>query len=132
MRQVRRSMEREKQTKPARAILPHMSTPSAKPPMKTWFVRLIPPRPTFAQDITPAESNIMEAHSNYLRGLFRRGVCLFAGPVFDPSGVYGIAVLAAEDEAAAHAIASADPCVKSCLQRMEIAEMRLAFPPLAE
>ena len=100
--------------------------------MKTWLVRLIPPRASFAKDMTPAESNIMEAHSNYLRGLFRRGVCLFAGPVFDPRGVYGIAVLEAENEDAARAIAAADPCVKTHLQRMEIAEMRLAFPPLAE
>jgi uncharacterized protein YciI len=100
--------------------------------MKTWLIRLIPPRPSFAQDITAAEGAIMNAHANYLQGLFERGVCLFAGPVFDPHGVYGIAVLAAEDEAAARAFASADPCVKAGLQRMEIAEMRLTFPPRAQ
>ena len=109
-----------------------MSSPHPAPPLKTWLVRLIPPRPSFDKDMTPAERNIMEAHSNYLRGLFRRGVCLFAGPVFDSRGVYGIAVLAAEDEAAARAFAEADPCVKTCLQRMEIAEMRLAYPPRAQ
>jgi uncharacterized protein YciI len=100
--------------------------------MKNWLVRLIPPRPSFAEDITAAESATMDAHAKYLRGLFERGVCLFAGPVFDPRGVYGIAVLAAEDEAAARAFASADPCVQAGLQRMEIAEMRLAFPPRAQ
>jgi uncharacterized protein len=100
--------------------------------MKTWLVRLIPPRPSFAEDITPAEGDLMEAHANYLQELFERGVCLFGGPVFDPRGVYGIAVIAAEDEAAARASASADPCVKAGLQRMEIAEMRLAFPPHAQ
>jgi uncharacterized protein YciI len=97
--------------------------------MKTWLLRLIPPRPSFAQDITPAEGAIMDAHAKYLQGLFERGVCLFAGPVFDPRGVYGIAVLAAENEAAARAFASSDPCVKAGLQRMELAEMRLTFPP---
>ena len=100
--------------------------------MKTWMVRLIPPRPSFAQDITPAEGDLMDAHASYLQGLFERGICLFGGPVFDPRGVYGIAVLAAEDETAARAFASADPCVKAGLQRMEIAEMRLAFPPRAQ
>jgi len=100
--------------------------------MKTWLVRLIPPRPSFAEDITPAEGAIMDSHAKYLQGLFERGVCLFGGPVFDPRGVYGIAVLVAEDEAAAREFASADPCVKARLQRVEIAEMRLAFPPRAQ
>ena len=40
------------------------STPA--PAAKTWFVRLIPPRTTFIQDMTPAESALMDQHFNLL------------------------------------------------------------------
>lgn len=100
---------------------------SAAPAMKTWFIRLIPPRPTFDKDMTDAEQKLMEEHFVYWKDQFAKGVCLFGGPVFDPRGVYGVLAIRAATEDEARAIASADPSVKAGLNRIEVAEIRIAF-----
>ena len=97
--------------------------------MKTWFIRLIPPRPTFDKDLTEAEAAVMQEHFVYWKDQFAKGVCLFGGPVFDPRGVYGIMAIRAASEDEARAIASADPAVKAGVQRLELAEMRVTFLP---
>src|ERR1039458_1379000 len=91
---------------------PGSQTP-APPAMKTWFVRLIPPRPTFMQDMTESEQKLMQEHFVYLKDLYAKGVLIFGGPVLEPKGVYGVLVLEAPSEDEARAIASADPSVKS-------------------
>lgn len=101
----------------------------AAPALKTWFIRLIPPRPTFDKDMTEAEQKLMEQHFFYWKDLFQKGVCLFGGPVLDPRGVYGVLVVKAASEDEARALATADPSVKGGVNRIEIAEMRVAFPP---
>jgi uncharacterized protein YciI len=103
-------------------------TPSA-PVLKSWFVRLIPPRPTFDKDMTDAEQKLMEQHFVYWKDQFARGVCVFGGPVFDPKGVYGVLAIRAATEDEARSLASADPSVKAGLNRIEVAEMRIAFLP---
>jgi uncharacterized protein YciI len=105
------------------------SQPAAATAQKTWFVRLIPPRSTFLKDITPAEQKLMDQHFVYWKSEFDKGVLLFGGPVLDSRGVYGVLVIQAADEAEATSIAAADPSVKPGLNRIEVAEMRLAFPP---
>jgi uncharacterized protein YciI len=97
------------------------------PAQKTWFVRLIPPRATFANDMTETELALMNAHFVYWKDMFEKGVCLFGGPVFDPKGVYGILAIQAATEDEARAIASADPSVKGGVNHIEVAEMRIAF-----
>ena len=96
---------------------------------KSWFVRLIPPRPTFAQDITEPERKLMRDHYAYWKALFDQGVCVFGGPVMDPRGVYGVLAIRASDEPEARAIAAADPSVKAGLNKIEVAEMNIAFLP---
>ena len=97
------------------------------PAKKTWFIRLIPPRPNFDKDMTENEHQLMEQHFVYWKDLFQKGVCLFGGPVLDPSGVYGVLVVEAASEDEARAIAAADPSVKAGVNRIEVAEMRVAF-----
>jgi uncharacterized protein YciI len=111
-------------------------TPSAAPaatapakPMKTWFVRIIPPRPTFDKDMTDAEGEAMQKHFVYWKGLNDKGVCLFGGPVLDARGVFGIIVLAAATEDEAKAIVAADPSVVAGVNKVEVAEMEVAFVP---
>jgi len=109
------------------AVPASQATPA--PAKKAWFIRLIPPRPHFDKDLSEAEAKIMEQHFVYLKGLYEKGVCLFAGPVLDPKGVYGVMVIEAANEDEARAIAAADPSVKAGVNRIEVAEMRVAFPP---
>jgi uncharacterized protein len=99
------------------------------PALKTWFLRLIPPRPTFDKDATPAENALMEKHFAYWQDLNDKGICLFGGPVLDPRGVYGVLAVRAASEDEARALADGDPSVKAGLNRMEVAEMKLAFLP---
>ncbi len=101
-----------------------------KPVMKSWLIRLIPPRPTFADDATPAEQALMDQHSAYWKDLNEKGVCVFGGPVFDPKGVYGILVVRAASEEEARALGAGDPSVKAGLNKIEVAEMRVAFAPV--
>jgi uncharacterized protein YciI len=97
------------------------------PTMRTWFIRLIPPRPNFDKTLSESEEAIMKQHFVYLKELFEKGVCIFAGPVLNPRGVYGVLVIEAASEDEARAIAAADPSVKAGVNRIEVAEMRVAF-----
>jgi uncharacterized protein YciI len=98
--------------------------------MKSWFIRIIPPRPHFDKDATPAEQALMEQHFTYWKDLNDKGVCLFGGPVLDPKGVYGILAVRAASEDEARALGNADPSVKAGVNRIEVAEMRVAFVPV--
>jgi uncharacterized protein YciI len=102
---------------------------SPVPAQKTWFIRLIPPRPTFDKDLSDVEQKLMEQHFLYWKAQFEKGVCLFGGPVLDPKGVYGVLVVVAASEDEARAIASADPSVKAGVNRIDVAPMRVAFLP---
>ena len=95
--------------------------------MKSWLIRLIPPRPTFDKDMTDAEGALMEQHFLYWKGMFDKGVCAFGGPVLDPRGVYGILAIRAASEDDARALANNDPSVKAGLNKIEVAEMKIAF-----
>jgi uncharacterized protein YciI len=97
---------------------------------KSWLIRLIPPRPTFANDATPAEQAVMQQHYAYWKDLNDKGVCIFGGPVLDPKGAYGILVVNAATENEARALGEGDPSVKSGLNKIEVAEMRVAFVPV--
>jgi uncharacterized protein YciI len=103
----------------------------APPAMKTWFIRLIPSRPNFDKTLSESEEKLMKEHFVYLKELFDKGVCIFAGPVLDPKGVYGVMAFRAASEDEARDLASADPSVKAGVNRIEVAEMRVAFPPKA-
>ncbi len=102
---------------------------SLVPPAKTWFIRLIPPRTTFVQDMTQAEGALMDQHFAYWKQQNASGVLLFGGPVLDPNGPFGILVIRAATIEEARAIASADPSVKGGLNHIEVAEIRIAFVP---
>ena len=50
--------------------------------MKTFFCKLVPPRPTFAQDMSDAEASLMQAHATYWRGLMDEGLAVGFGHGF--------------------------------------------------
>jgi uncharacterized protein len=81
--------------------------------MVHFLYKLIPPRPTFPADMTEEEGAVMQEHFGYWSRVIgeRQGVAY--GPVMDPKGTYGIAVLEVEDDAAAARIAENDPAITS-------------------
>ncbi len=46
-----------------------------------YVVRLIPPRPTFPDDITTEEQAVMAAHAGYYEELMKAGRIVVYGPV---------------------------------------------------
>jgi uncharacterized protein len=78
---------------------------------KHFALKLIPNRPTFAQDMTPEERAIMQQHSAYWRGFMEKGIVLVFGPVLDPTGVYGLGIIAAENEDQVKAFIAGDPAI---------------------
>jgi len=119
------------------SLLPTMYQPDtnsnaaqAQTAAKSWLIRLIPPRPTFADDATAAEQAVMQQLSAYWKDLNEKGVCIFGGPVLDPKGVYGIIVVHAATAEEARTLGEGDPSVKAGLNKIEVAEMRVAFVPV--
>jgi uncharacterized protein len=90
-----------------------------------YFFKLIPPRPTFPNDITDDEKLLMKQHSLYFDRQFAAGRVLLFGPVMAPSGAFGLAVLEVDDEAEARQFGENDPSVRAALNRFEIYPMQL-------
>ena len=91
---------------------------------QNYFVyKLIPPRPTFAGDMTDAEGAVMAEHGAYWTQLCEQGSVVAFGPVLDPAGVWGLAVVEAETEAEVHELRDDDPAVRSATCTAEIYPM---------
>ena len=66
---------------------------------KQFFaLKLIPPRPTFAQDMTDEERSIMQQHVAYWMELMKQGKVVVFGPVLDPQSVYGLGIVTVNNE----------------------------------
>src|SRR5437868_13976153 len=93
---------------------------------KHFYVRLIPPRPTFASDMTQEERAIMQEQVSYCSRLFQDGNILIFGPVLDPGDNFGMAVFEADDESTVHSLLENDPSVRCGLNHLKVAPMVVA------
>ena len=94
--------------------------------MAAWIYFIHPPRDDFMATITDAERDTFGRHADHLERLFAEGTLVLAGPTFGRVNT-GIAVVEAEDEAAARAIMEADPAVAEGVMTGELREMRVTF-----
>jgi uncharacterized protein len=90
---------------------------------KHFFVRLVPPRATFAADMTADERAHMGEHVAYFGGLFAKGHVLIYGPVLDAEAGFGMAVIEAESAEDVRALMESDPTVRSGMNRYTVAPM---------
>ena len=81
--------------------------------MKTYFLKLLPPRPTFAQDMTPAEARLMHEHGIYWAGLMKQRIAVVFGVVGDPQVPYGVGIVELPDDADPRALTVDDPVIKA-------------------
>ncbi len=88
-----------------------------------FVYRLIPPRPTFASDMTEAEQAMMGEHAAYWTNLFEEGRVVVFGVVIEHAGAWGLAVVEAEAEDDVRALAYDDPAVETRLCTFEIGAM---------
>ncbi|MGZ4547524.1 MAG: YciI family protein [Blastococcus sp.] len=93
-----------------------------------FFVyRLRPPRPTFPDDITPDEAAVMREHVAYWTDLLHRGVAVVFGPVAEPTGTFGLAVVEVADAEHADRLRRDDPVSRAGLGSIEMHPMRTAI-----
>ena len=81
--------------------------------MKEFLCKLIPPRPTFAQDMTEVERKTMQEHVVYWKDLSDRRIAIIFGPVLDPKGTWGLAIVEVASEPEAHILGRNDPAVQA-------------------
>ena len=94
----------------------------------SYFVyRLNPPRPTFAHDMTDIERANMTEHAGYWSELAQEGIAVVFGPVADPSGVWGLAVVQAPDEGTVRSLGERDPAVASGMATFDVYAMPVAI-----
>lgn len=93
--------------------------------MPNYLIIYKPPRETFVDDATPAESAIIESHFTYLKKLQVKETLLMAGRIEDAR--FGLALIEAEDEEKANSIMQADPAVAGHLFSGELFPFRLAL-----
>jgi uncharacterized protein YndB with AHSA1/START domain len=92
-------------------LVRHIDTPTAAPAKTFFLCRLLPPRPTFASDMTPDERKVMLAHGAYWREHLAKGTTIVFGPVADPKGGWGLGVVRAASEAEVRAFERQDPVI---------------------
>ena len=80
---------------------------------RVFVCRLVPPRPSFMQDMTSDERAVMQAHSQYWHRKLAEGVAIAFGPVADPAGGWGLGILEVRDEGELRALQDADPAIQS-------------------
>jgi uncharacterized protein YciI len=81
--------------------------------MPHFLCKLMPPRPTFITDMSPEEALVMRGHREYWMPRVEIGVVIAMGPVVDPSGGYGVAIIEAPSFAALEAMQASDPAIAS-------------------
>jgi uncharacterized protein YciI len=93
--------------------------------MPHFMFKLIAPRPTFAMDMNEEEKKLMQQHAIYWNDLLAKGTALVYGPVLDPKGPYGLAIIEANNEADAQTLCSSDPTIKAALHTYELHPMHV-------
>jgi hypothetical protein len=83
--------------------------------MSHFLYKLISPRSTFPQDMTRMEMKVMREHLTYWKGLTDKNFVVIFGPVADPNGIYGLAIVEADDGAVVNDFGINDPAIKAYL-----------------
>lgn len=94
---------------------------------KYFLYKLYPPRPTFNLDLNEEEKNVMQQHMQYWVQLTDKRYSIVYGPVFDPKGVFGMAVIEVDDAEEANTLAESDPAVSSKVCTYELLAMQIGM-----
>ncbi|MQY29734.1 YciI family protein [Nocardia aurantia] len=91
--------------------------------MAYFVLKFVPHRPDFPADLSDAESSVMNEHFAYWQKRLKDGVAVVYGPVGDPAGVWGLAVVEVGAHADALALRDGDPVVAGGLGVTEVYPM---------
>jgi uncharacterized protein YciI len=95
--------------------------------MSYFFVKTIPPRTTFHQDMSDAERTLMQEHVAYWTDLTEKRIAILFGPVLAPEGSWGAGVVEVEREADVRALVANDPTFQASLLTFEMYPMRIGM-----
>ena len=90
--------------------------------MPAYFLKLIPPQPTFMIDMSEDEKEIMMNHVGYWNKLLEDNIAIVFGPVLDSKGAYGVGVVNVETEEQLLKVMGDDPA--NGLNKFEFYPMR--------
>src|SRR5437764_12917823 len=79
--------------------------------MPTFVLRLIAPRPNFAETLTDSERETMNRHAAHWRPYLERGDMVVFGPVLTDEDSYGLAVVETDDDQVLRGLAAQGPVV---------------------
>ena len=83
--------------------------------------------------LTPQQMGVLKEHGANLMKLRESGVLVAAGRMMqDPKHVHAIAIIVAENQAAAKEIAAADPAVRAGIMRVTVEPIELLLPPVGK
>jgi uncharacterized protein len=88
-----------------------------------FLFRLLPPRPDFAQTLTPQEQETMSRHAEYWMQLLANGRVVVFGPVADPEGVWGMGVVRADSHEEVVLLGQNDPAISSGVATFDVLEI---------
>ena len=91
--------------------------------MPTFVLRLIAPRPDFAQTLTDSEREVMNRHAAHWQPYLERGDMVVFGPVLTDDDSYGLAVVEADDEQVLREFSAQDPVVTSGTAAFEVGRL---------
>jgi len=91
--------------------------------MPTFVLRLIAPRPNFAQTLTESERAIMGRHAAHWTPYLERGDMVVFGPVLTDDDSFGLAVVETDDEQALREFATQDPVVTTGTASFEVGRL---------
>jgi uncharacterized protein len=94
-----------------------------------YAVYLNPSRPDFAKTMTESERAIMIQHVAYWTEKLKEGKVYAFGPVIDPNGIYGLGVVAVENEQELKEIIANDPAGK--INKYEYFPMKAVVPNIS-
>ena len=80
-----------------------------------FLLRLNPPRASFPMHMTVEETAAMQEHFAYWSRLSDQGIAIAYGPVNDPKGTWGVAIVRVRDGAEARGITADDPAIRANL-----------------
>jgi len=89
----------------------------------SFVLRLIAPRPNFAQTMTDSEREIMNRHAAHWQPYLERGEMVVFGPILTDEDSYGLAVVETDDEQALREFAAQDPVVRTGTAAFEFGRM---------
>jgi uncharacterized protein len=95
---------------------------------KHFFIKLFAPRPTFSQDMTETEREMMQKHVAYWHALTLKRTAVVFGPVFDAANPYGMGIVEVDSETEAQDLMLNDPTILSNTNfSFEISPMRIGL-----